>query len=395
MGRFSYPRGMAKTYTATMQIRCWKRHQCVGCGGSYSYEFVRQIKGTGPTAEKASAKAEINRRKALTDDTDLHPCPTCGLHQPDMIGQRRARRSWIVFWCALPAFIICLVLASDHGLQYYILSWVVAAICALAAGALWVIALWNPNRDLSANCTRAAEGVAKGRLLRQTGQISTEVEKWAHPPKSPFEIAILLLVIAAVVAITLPEIARTSRNWPINPEAYPPVVGPGDQTRIYLLEKIDSIKSYWRGEAVVQFRDGSRTYRVTAKTNQNDWGYTIMSKSSEQHTGSTPWVEVVVPAESSLAGKVIDSDITLAVRYPYANGSGTYTTLDKTMQRSVSLTLAPPGAGAAYMILWQRGTLAGMGLILLCSIVSVCLARALRRRAHATEVFAAPGNVPR
>src|SRR5205814_9749985 len=131
---FPYSRGMAKTYTSTLQIRCWKHHKCVGCGGSYAYEFVRKIAGTGGTAEKASAAAKANAEKALARDTDLHPCPTCGLYQPDMIGQRRAKRSWIIFWCALVVFIVTLGLAAGHVLQFYTMTWVVAAICALAAG---------------------------------------------------------------------------------------------------------------------------------------------------------------------------------------------------------------------------------------------------------------------
>ena len=84
---------MAKTYTSTLQIRCWKHHKCIGCNGSYAYEFIRKITGTGRTAEKATAASKANAEKALKRDTDLHPCPTCGLYQPDMIGQRRAKRS--------------------------------------------------------------------------------------------------------------------------------------------------------------------------------------------------------------------------------------------------------------------------------------------------------------
>ncbi len=66
---------MAKTYTSTIQIRCWKHHKCVGCDGSYAYEFVRKITGTGSSAEKASATANKNAQKAIERDTDLHPAP--------------------------------------------------------------------------------------------------------------------------------------------------------------------------------------------------------------------------------------------------------------------------------------------------------------------------------
>src|SRR5262249_48203505 len=52
---------MGKTYTYTINIRCWKEHTCVGCGGIYAYELVRKIAGTGSTA----AAAETNCRKKV------------------------------------------------------------------------------------------------------------------------------------------------------------------------------------------------------------------------------------------------------------------------------------------------------------------------------------------
>ena len=105
---------MATTYTSTIQLRCWKQHSCVACGGNYLYELVRTIKGSAGSADRARANAQKNVQKALASDTDLHPCPTCGLHQPDMIGQRRARRHWIMFWCALPVAALLLILVATH-----------------------------------------------------------------------------------------------------------------------------------------------------------------------------------------------------------------------------------------------------------------------------------------
>jgi hypothetical protein len=386
---------MAKTYTSTLQIRCWKHHKCVGCEGNYAYEFVRTIKGTGGTAEKASIKAKANAEKALKSDTDFHPCPTCGLYQPDMIGQRRAKRSWIVFWCALIAFIITVILAVSHGVQFYTLTWVTAAICAVAAGAHSMTSLWNPNSNLSANLTRAEGHVASGKILSRPGLPAPDVKQLASPSKSPFHLLILLLLAAAVVAAVMPEIVRTSKHWPLNPDAYPPVVGPGDETRIYMQDKIESIKSYWRGQAVAQLREGGRSYPVSTTTNQNDWGSTIYAKSSEKHSTSSPWVGVTVPANPALAGKVVDCGIKLAVQYPHANGSGTFEVPSTVMQRTVRLTLAPPGAGESYISQWWQDTLTAMGIVLFCSVALVFIARAFQRRAHPTGVFNADGTPQR
>lgn len=383
---------MGKTYTSTFQIRCWKHHKCVGCEGNYAYEFIRKITGGGRTAEKASAKAKANAEKALKSDTDLHPCPTCSLYQPDMIGQRRAKRSWIIFWCALVAFIISLIIASEHGVPYNTLNWVVAAICAIAAGAHWMTSLWNPNRNLTANLTRASADVSSGKILQKPGQPPSDVRRHACPPKSPFHLLVLLLLLVAVVAAVMPEIVRSSKGWPINPDAYPPVVGPGDQTRIYLQDKIESIKGYWRGQAVAQLREGGRTFPALTTTNQNDWGSTIQAKSSEKHSTTKPWVGITVPSDPALAGKVVDCGIQLKVQYPRAYGSGSFDTPTATMQRSVNLTLAPAGAGEAYTTQWWQDTLAAMGLVLFCSVALVLIARAFQRRAHPSGVFNADGT---
>ena len=64
------------TYTSTIQLRCWKQHTCVGCGGSYLYELIRTIQGSAGNADAARANAQKNVQKAIARDTDLHPCPT-------------------------------------------------------------------------------------------------------------------------------------------------------------------------------------------------------------------------------------------------------------------------------------------------------------------------------
>ena len=49
---------MATTYKATIQIKCWKQHECVGCGGLYRYKFARTVTGEGANEAKAEAAAE-------------------------------------------------------------------------------------------------------------------------------------------------------------------------------------------------------------------------------------------------------------------------------------------------------------------------------------------------
>src|SRR5437764_1393403 len=99
---------MAKTYTSTIELNCWKEHICGCCGSAYSYEFKRRLSGRANTAEKASINAQAAVARALAHETDMQPCPTCGTFQPDMIGQQRARAHKRTFWLALIAFGIIL-----------------------------------------------------------------------------------------------------------------------------------------------------------------------------------------------------------------------------------------------------------------------------------------------
>src|SRR5947208_14516607 len=124
---------MATTYTSTLEIRCWKQHTCAACGALYSYLFVRKITGSGSTADRARVKAQANVSKAMATDVDVQPCPTCGLVQPDMIGQQRARRHKTVFWIALILLVALIILRLTNVLQADVATWALVGICAVSA----------------------------------------------------------------------------------------------------------------------------------------------------------------------------------------------------------------------------------------------------------------------
>jgi hypothetical protein len=379
---------MATTYTSTVQVHCWKLHKCVGCGGRYGYEFLRSIKGSSSTAEGARADAQRNVQKALVTDTDLHPCPTCGLHQPDMIGQRRAYWHWITVGCALAAAVVLLILVAQDIVQLYDATYAAATLCAAAAAAFFAIERWNPNRDIAANRQRAAALVTRGTLQHEPGQSvpDGDLEQHARPRASSLQIVSRVLLAVAVVAALAPDVTRAGMGWPANADAYPPVVGPGDHARIYMNGSISSIKGYWRGQPKVVLRDGDLLLPVNASTNDNSWGGTIYAKSSEKSSNSTPWVVLTLPVDTALTGKTVGCEIDLGVEYPEAAGSSFQTTTRK-MRRSVRLELASAGAGDTYRTLWWASTLTGVGLTLLAGLLLVGVARAFQRRARPTQVF--------
>lgn len=384
---------MATTYTSKIDLRCWKEHTCIGCNAAYAYELIRQIKGTGSTAAAAEASAKVAVHRAVERDTDLEPCPTCGLYQPDMIGQRKASKNLAVFWLALIAFAIILIVCGANGLQADLVTWV-AVIAGGAAGiCLLRIDLGNPNVSLNENIVHAQKRVAAAKLRSaKAGQPHALREDPVRTGQPLVHNALLLIVLLAVAALAAPEGIRMARGWPTNAGCYPPVVGPGDSTRIYFSEKISSVKGFWRGKAVAQLLDLQNPSRpgimLQATANQKDWGSSISVKRSEKDVSSTPWVSIEVPANEELAGKTRTCDIQLDLAYPYM-GSGSYmfTTKRQTLEHRQTLKLGPTGSGAAYSMLWWNATAGGMLAILICALLLYYQAQALRRQAKPTRSY--------
>jgi hypothetical protein len=389
---------MAKTYTSTIEVRCFKEHTCVCCGALYSYELVRTVKGTAGTAEKASANAKRSAAAALEREVDMEPCPTCGLLQPDMIGQRRVKRFKPVFWIALIVFAAIVIMRAAYLIQADIAIWAAAAAAAVAVTALWRIDTGNPNRNPEANRELAAGRVASGAVAHKPGKVVPGAQELVRPALSMGHRLTLVLLFAAVVMAAAPELVRVARHWPLNADCYPPVVGPGDQPRIYMDGKITSIKGYWRGRPQVAMHEAGsagRTFPVTATTNQNDWGSTISAKSSEKNSSATPWVNVLVPEDASLAGKTATCDIQMNVEYPALAGSSNFQRTTSKMHKSVTMQLAPAaGAGSNYNEWWWEGTVGGMALILLCVLFLQGSARGLARQARPTRLLGPAAPAP-
>ncbi len=381
---------MGTTYTSTIEVRCWKEHTCICCGAVYAYEFVRSIKGSASNAEKASVNARAAVQKALATDTDLHPCPTCGMYQPDMIGQRRAAKHWVAFWLSLVALGIILIVRAAYGMQTNTATWSATIIAGVMALWIFKIDTTNPNGNPAANLQLAAGRVSAGQIRHQAGRPMPGAQDAAQPGRSMVGTMALLMAFTAVALAASPELLRIVRGWPLNADCYPPVVGPGDDTRIYMNQKINSVKGYWRGKPEVAiYEAGTPTHRINAlaESNQNDWGSTISAKSSEKNTSSTPWVRVTLPEEPTLAGKTVSCDIALDVRFPEMAGSSSFETHSQKLARSVTMQLAPAGAGDSYNSWWWEATALGVGSLLLSAILLAVAASALQKRAAPTRTY--------
>jgi hypothetical protein len=381
---------MAKRYTSTITLRCGKQHTCSGCGGVYSYLFVRKVSGTSGTAEGAQQNARKAADKALARSVDLQACPTCGLYQPDMIGQQRSKAHLTIFFIALVVLGVVLILRASYALPANTAAWVLACACAAAALAHGFSDFKDLNRDPEANRRRTADRITAGTVqAHSAGRIGPPAAECMRPPRVLFHQLALLLLGVAVLLAASPEVLRSIRGWPLSPDAYPPVVGPGDTTRIYMNDKISSVLGYWRGFPKVALQmPGAQDIEASAKTNQNNWGDTIHAKSTEKDNSSTPWVEVEVPSDPALAGKTVECAIQLGIEYPKASGSSAFSVEQDVLRRSVTLHLASQGAGANYNSVWWVGALGATALVLFSGLVLFGASRGLQKKANPTQILA-------
>ena len=373
---------MAKTYTSTIQLKVRKEHTCVGCGGAYSYVFQRAITGSAPTPDRASANAKKNVQKALTYDVDLHPCPSCGLYQPAMVGRSKVVKHQTVLWLTLVGLVGTVILKLTHVLNTDVAAWTLAVVCGVAAVFYTFIDRKNLNADLDANRRAAQDRVAKSVIVQRVpGRGGTVAEEIVNPPRSVTHRLAVPLLFASIVMAAAPELLRMSKHWPLNPQYYPPVVGPGDDTRFYMADSISSIKGYWRGrpEAALAVAGSKEKIPLQTTTNQNDWGHSISVKSSEKSTSSHPWLELTLPDNASLEGKQAHCDMRLDVAFPQVEGTSSFVTHRDSFSQSTDLQLAAAHAGRQYTSLWWEGGGAAIGLVLVSGVILSSTARKLLR----------------
>src|SRR6185437_9310048 len=122
---------MATTYKSTIEINVWKEHTCIGCNGRFRYLFKRKKTGQGGTPEAASAAARKAVVQALEHEVDMHPCPGCGLYQPDMVGSRRSKRHWWVIAITWAALLLMMILMLTDVLPAGTAALAAAGTCAV------------------------------------------------------------------------------------------------------------------------------------------------------------------------------------------------------------------------------------------------------------------------
>ena len=377
---------MTRTSTAKIEFRRWKAHTCVGCGGQYAYLLIRKLAYGGSTPERATEKAQAAADRAMVRDIDRQPCPTCGLYQPDMIaGRRKLLHGWL-FLAALLALGLVAGLYLGDTLQANEALLVAMLEVTVVGGVGFLVDHRNPNRNREANHCRAMQEVAAGRIrvLRPGTPLTPGRER---PAARWYGRLALVLAVAAGLALAFPELMRQQSAWPLNADCYPPVVGPGDTTCVYLPNWISSLQGRWAGASRVtaQVASAPRTgeFALESSTRQGDWG-AVQARPGQRAVADRLWVRVKLPPNEKYAGKILACKIVLTVRYPLAD---TVDIATEQFQQEATLELAAPLAGRTYQTWWWGGFAGGAVLLTGSILVRLTAAAALRWTANPAEIL--------
>lgn len=384
---------MAKVYTATLEVQCWKEHTCHGCGGVYAYELRRRVQGQGDNSETASQRAERAAMAAANREVDIHPCPTCGLVQPDMIGHARVGAAGLVFVGALLAFVAIAVGIGADIVRAHESSTLFALVCVAAALLLLATQARNFNADLGRNREVARGRVRSGRIRAEApGRTDAPAARLARPGWSIGKALCFAFLLAAPVAAASPEIVRAQHGWPSNDECLPPFVGPGDRAEVRMEQSVTSLNGFWRGQPEVKVSVGGKPLpqRVNGfAVGARGWSKTISAKAKDANSEAHPTFAFSIPADEGLAGKRLAVEVDADVEYPAAAPfSKSFDSSRTHVHQVFAIQLASePGAGALFQAAWSRGTWGAVALTLLGALGLRGAARRMERRRTATRLY--------
>ncbi|MEI6233617.1 MAG: hypothetical protein WCT04_11225 [Planctomycetota bacterium] len=372
---------MGTTYKSEAQRTCFKQHTCLTCSATYRYRFTRKVQATGETPEAAQVASANALQTALTTTVDLRACPSCGLMQPEMVGQERSEQHGCMVGMTIVLFIALWILYGFGFAHYRVLSYV-----ALAAGLLIVLknmgsALHNPNSNLARNKEQAINEVEAGMTVLVEPGYDPGLDAVATNVSPGMKVAFMLLL-ASLPLFGGAELYRLANGWSYNDHCSPPVAGPGEMVKFYSGDSISGIKGYWNSQSKVMVKNsvelGLSGSEFTTLSHSDFGSGTIRSKSSERDKSSDVFVEFLVPTNPQLEGKTAVLDIVMIVKSPQYQSSGVWTVKAQTFTYSKSIAIVASGAGKKYLQLWWGGMIGGLVALVVAGLVLSSIASKLK-----------------
>ncbi len=373
---------MAKTYKASISVACLKEHTCVGCGGKFAYVFKREVKGEAANEAQSVLNAQQAADKATLTEVDQHPCPHCGLMQPEMIAHERSTRFWVGAAVAVVGVAVALILGLTHVITIATSAYIATGTMSLAF--LWnmLACFYNPNKDLEGNRMRS-----KAQLTQKPQDRWEEHGQAVGGLTFGSWLGLMFLLVAVLMAI-VPVMMAGINGWVQNPGCYPAVCGPGDKPCIYFNEKITSVKSYWHGSVNVKIANagglGIGQTPINGETKNSQWGNTISGKNVSNNTHRM-WAKLLLPDDKSWVGKTLKLNLQVAATFPVKVGNG-FNDERQTFHQQTELTLSAPKSGQTYKNSWWIGQVVILVLIIAATSVLVGTCNALKTQGQPTSV---------
>lgn len=358
---------------------------CAGCGGTFHYRLrkvrPKKVGWDGPYPSAVALGVEPSR----ADVVETHPCPHCGLIQPQMLAA--LQRGWFRVSLGVVALGVAAVL---FALWWEAVSQPLSAYVALASAAAAHLlarkaAAQQPNDDMAANLVLAREEIAAGVLLPGDAGASTAAAPPAVRRPRPVEYDRgLWLCLAAVVCAAAPIVVPILMGWRVNPVGVPAVVGPGETVSIPVPNSASTATAILKTSASAEAWNADemklpRGILLEAEPYGGcqprfPEGPFQLVASSLRPSGA----RVILPADPALAGESLEIEVSVRTHWVVGLVPKTFPH-DSIDQATAVVRLSAAGAGAKYVVVLYGGLI---GALLLgvggCGVLAAAAGTMLR-----------------
>lgn len=366
--------------SGVQQIR---RHTCVACDAQFNYLQTVFVSSSGTVQNPVGQGAT----HPLPMDVNVHPCPSCGTLQPEMIAAIRV--SWPSVGMIVLFAVVCVTLLCPlmHFMRISTSAYVATTSAAIAVLLGLRGVFCNPNRDLHANLAIAQLSIDSGKLSLEKPGVSP-VRKLKYTGLRIGHLVGFVFAGLALAAVALPLVLLRINGWHQNDSTYPAVVGAGDTTTFYFDESIKSLRGYWKGKASVQVVNandlGINKHEFEAKTQQSEWGEYIRYRRRSRAYPSPLWIQVSASRMLDLTGKKVDFEFAVDVQYPR---NRQFINERKSFQHRASVVFSTPEAGSVYYSSWGSGQLVSLFLYFVGLLCHYASATSLARKGNPSELI--------
>jgi hypothetical protein len=350
-----------------------KQHTCVACGCVFRYAYSIHDWLTPMMSQTMQPKGSVR----------VHPCPDCGLYQPEMVMWLKAGHPLLML-LTFPAFLLMGVAATGNSGSSALLGQIGVGLLVLFALLHFIVFFYNPNANREANRARAEKEIAQRKLERVspgTGASGRQPPAWYGLLYVPG-----LVALVAAPPLFILGMMRVSEQpaQPTNPHLQPSVVAPG-QLASYTLTSCTAegaTGQLWRGVPTVRITNAralGAPEALPAAGSDQEWGDRLRVGRDSDNLRITPTIRFTLPSDRRLSGKTLHVSVKLTMTYPVldtarqpASWDRTFVNKTSTVTESFEVKVADAGAvkagGSATVLAVAGGAASLLGSIWLTGV---------------------------